>query len=122
MTITMPEIDVPKIDEATDQLVADLQTARDLIAVHGLAKEVFVAFGGGYCTVGAIKKVTVGGATMLDTGRSDLACRALADTLGYVGAGGLLLRGSLYDYNDSPFSEQADVLALFDTTIARLSA
>lgn len=116
MTITMPEIDV-----ATEQLIADLQTARDLIAVHGLAKEEFLAFGGGYCTVGAVQKVAAGGATMEFTPRSHRAIHALADTLGYEGRPEQL-RGALYDYNDSQFSEKADILSLFDVTIARLSA
>lgn len=114
----MPEIDVPKVD---DQLIADLQTARDLIAVHGLAKEEFLAFGGGYCTVGAVQKVAAGGATMEFTPRAHRAIHALADTLGYEGRPEQL-RGALYDYNDSQFTEKADVLGLFQVTIDRLSA
>lgn len=118
MTITMPEIVVPMVD---DQLVADLRFARDLIAVHGLVKEVFVSINGGYCTVGAVNAATAGGATIRSCPRADRAVHELASTLGYIGDVEQL-RAALYEYNDSQFSEKADILSLFDTTIARLSA
>jgi hypothetical protein len=76
---------------------------------------------GGYCTVGAINKATTGGATMAFRPRAKQAIHALASTLGYVG-GPVDLRESLYDFNDSPYTEKADIVALFQVTIDRLSA
>lgn len=114
-----------KIDTALNQLVADLQTARDYIATHGLTKNMFGCFGRGACTVGALLWAIGLREWQLESPNPRLrsAVYALAVTLGQpASVSSWAARVALYEFNDHPESEQADIIGLFDTTIQRLAA
>lgn len=123
MTITAEPFH-KELDTRMDQLVQDLCDARNIIAVNGLAKKMF-NHSGAACTVGALLRVTGVKTWQMDLGNSRFssACYALATTLGVDPRGHAILgRIELYNFNDAAVTEAADVVALYDCTIARLIA
>ncbi|OMC55437.1 hypothetical protein A5747_13695 [Mycobacterium sp. IS-836] len=124
MTVTLPETE---LDPVTKQTIEDLTAARDLIARHGLAKKTFRSYINARCSGGAIGDAIGGGPyAFIHTNRGERAAIALATTLGWTrvtedrDVEASAARGLIYDYNDADVTTQADVLGLFDTTIARL--
>jgi hypothetical protein len=119
MTITLPEVD-HEVDTAIEQLITDLENARDYIDKHGLAKrQFFSVFTNARCMDGAI--MTAIGRAALGNPRRDRALYALASTLG-ADLSTVGVKKAVYDFNDSPLTEQADVIGIFNTTIDRLRA
>ena len=116
MTITLPEID-SEVDAAIEQLIADLEFARDYIDKHGLAKSQFRSV--------LTNETCSDGAIMLGIGRGAMqsprrfrALHALAATLHADPE--ISAQKAVYRFNDHPLTEKADVVALFQDTIDRL--
>lgn len=114
-------------------LVNELLAARTLIAERGLAKNTFNRLAdGSMCTVGAVARA-VGHSFETEpfpwlSDDMKPAIRALSDTLREASPLPLALdddssrRQAIYVFNDAEETTQDDVLGLFDTTIARVSA
>lgn len=116
MTVTLPDVD-HEVDAAIEQLITDLENARDYIDKHGLAKNQYVSvLTNAACSEGAIMRVVPRGV------RRSRALYALAATLG--GDTSTLAKAavSIHRFNDADETEKADILALFDVTINRLRA
>lgn len=118
MTITLPDLDQLAVDAAIEQLIIDLETARDYIDKHGLAKQQFFsALTNARCTDGAIMAAV--GRYSLNNPRRARALYALATTLG-ADLSVTTPKAAVYTFNDSPLTETADAVGLFNTTIDRL--
>lgn len=116
MTITLPEID-HEVDAAIEQLITDLENARDYIDKHGHTKNQYAsALTNATCSEGAIIRVVPRGA------RRWRALYALAATLGADISTVTSAAVSVHRFNDADETEKADVIGLFNTAIDRLRA
>lgn len=112
MTITFPDVEV---DAAIEQLITDLENARDYIDKHGLVKNMYVSpLTDAACSEGAIMRTVPRGV------RRSRALYALASTLGSDTSTAVSTAMAVHEFNDAEETEKADVLALFDVTINSL--
>lgn len=115
MTITLPEIEQSEVDAAIEQLITDLENARDYIDTHGLAKNMYVsALTNAACSEGAIVRTVPRGV------RRFRALHALASTLGADTSTVVRSAIAVHEFNDADETEKSDVIALFNVTINSL--
>lgn len=100
---------------ANEQLIADLKTARDIVAEHW-HKGGLEDGQGNYCIVGAVTVATSADVTAPWSARKNDAYFALQTKL----PPGVDGRGDLADFNDAPATTHQDVLDLFDKALADL--
>ena len=117
MTLTIEA----EADEAIDQLIADLEGARDIIADRGLVKGIFtggIEANAPCCTVGALMTWVDGS---WNNPRVERAVYALATALGVDASTAEGRRHALFDFNDEAFVTEDDVIDLYNLAIDRLS-